>query len=77
MKKLLLQKRQFLLYCLIGGCGVTLDFLVYSLLLQTAALDYQAASAAGCASGMLLSFFLNAHFNFKTRDWFPSENHRP
>jgi putative flippase GtrA len=52
----------------IGASGVTLDFLVYSLLVKTAVLEYQAANAAGYASGTLLSFFLNAHLNFKTRD---------
>lgn len=63
------RNRQFILYCIIGASGVTLDFLVYSLLLRTAVLDYQAANAVGYSSGTLLSFFLNARFNFKTRDW--------
>ena len=69
MKDFFLRNRQFLLYCAIGASGVTLDFSVYSLMLKSAALDYQAANAAGYAAGTLLSFFLNAHFNFKTRDW--------
>ena len=69
MKQILSRNRQFILYCLIGASGVTLDFLVYSLLLRTAVADYQAANAVGYSSGTLLSFFLNAHFNFKTRDW--------
>lgn len=69
MKELFSRNRQFILYCVIGGSGVTLDFLVYSLLLKLAGLNYQAANAAGYASGTLLSFFLNTHYNFKTRDW--------
>jgi len=69
VKQILSRNRQFILYCLIGASGVTLDFLVYSLLLRTAVADYQAANAVGYSSGTLLSFFLNAHFNFKTRDW--------
>ena len=69
VKELFSRNRQFILYCVIGASGVTLDFCIYSLLLKTAALNYQAANAVGYASGTLLSFFLNAHFNFKTRDW--------
>lgn len=68
MKNLLLQKKQFLLYCLIGFSGVGLDFCVYSLLIKTRMLDYQAANAVGYASGTLLSFVLNAKFNFRVTD---------
>jgi len=45
-----------------------LDFLVYSLLVKETHLHYEVANAIGYASGTVLSFFLNAHFNFKTRD---------
>jgi putative flippase GtrA len=68
VKETLLRNRQFILYCIIGASGVTLDFLVYSALLKAGALQYQAANAVGYASGTILSFFLNAHFNFKVRD---------
>ena len=68
MKGTFSRNRQFILYCAIGASGAALDFLVYSLLLKTTALHYQAANAVGYASGTLLSFFLNAHYNFKTRD---------
>ena len=68
VKKLLSEKRQFILYCLIGVSGVTLDFGTYSLLIRTRLLDYQAANAIGYASGTLLSFVLNARFNFRVTD---------
>ena len=68
MKEIFFGNRQFILYCVIGAGGVTLDFLVYSLLVKAAVLEYQAANAVGYASGTLLSFFLNARLNFKTRD---------
>lgn len=68
MKKLLLQKKQFLLYCIIGFSGVMLDFCIYTLLVKNAWLGYQAANAAGYASGTLLSFTLNAKFNFRVTD---------
>jgi putative flippase GtrA len=71
MKDFIPRNRQFLLYCVIGASGVLLDFCTYSLLLNTAAFNYQAANAAGYAAGTLLSFFLNAHFNFQTRDRLP------
>jgi putative flippase GtrA len=69
VKELFSRNRRFVLYCVIGASGAALDFSIYSLLVKSAALNYQPANAAGYASGTLLSFFLNAHFNFKTRDW--------
>ena len=71
MKSFLLQNRQFLLYCVIGASGVTLDFGIYSLLVKSGLLDYQAANAVGYASGTLLSFVLNAKFNFRVADKIP------
>ncbi len=68
MKKFLLQKRQFLLYCVIGLSGASLDFGSYSLLVNTRLLDYQAANGLGYALGTLLSFTLNARFNFRLTD---------
>ena len=68
MKKLLLQNRQFLFYCIIGSSGVSLDFGIYSLLIKTKTFDYQAANAVGYASGTLLSFILNVKFNFRVND---------
>ena len=65
---MIVPKKQFLLYCLIGFSGVTLDFALYSLLVRTGGLDYQTANAAGYASGTLLSFILNAKFNFRVTD---------
>ncbi|HEV2694988.1 MAG TPA: GtrA family protein [Verrucomicrobiae bacterium] len=68
MKNLIASKKQFLLYCVIGFSGVALDFAVYSLLVRFGGLNYQAANALGYASGTLLSFVLNARFNFRVTD---------
>jgi putative flippase GtrA len=68
MKTLLLQKKQFLLYCVIGSVGSTLDFTIYSQLVHSGWLNYQAANAIGYASGTVLSFVLNAWFNFRITD---------
>jgi putative flippase GtrA len=67
MKNLPLTK-QFMVYCLIGMSGTLLDFCVYSTLIQTRLLDYQAANAISYASGTTLSFILNARFNFRVTD---------
>ena len=68
MKQLLLQKRQFLLYCVIGSVGSTLDFCIYSQLVHAGLANYQAANAIGYASGTVLSFTLNAWLNFRITD---------
>ena len=68
VNNILLKNKQFLLYCVIGASGVALDFGIYSFLIRTGWLDYQAANATGYASGTLLSFALNARFNFRVRD---------
>ena len=66
---LLKRHRQFLLYCLFGVTGASVDFLTYSALLKWSGLHYQAANAIGYACGGLVSFGLNARFNFKTGDF--------
>jgi putative flippase GtrA len=68
VKNLLLLKKQFLLYCLIGLSGTLLDFGVYSQLVRTRLFDYQAANAISYASGTMLSFVLNTRFNFRVND---------
>lgn len=68
-KDILQRNSQFILYCLIGAAGVSLDFGVYSALVGLLALQYQIANVIGYASGTVLSFFLNARYNFRTRDW--------
>jgi putative flippase GtrA len=68
VKKLIFQNRQFLLYCVIGMSGTILDFGIYSFLIRSRLLEYQAANAIGYASGTALSFVLNARFNFRVTD---------
>ena len=69
MKQLFSRNQRFLLYCVIGATGASFDFLVYSGLLKTFATPMQIANAAGYLCGTILSFILNARFNFKTRDF--------
>ena len=63
--------QQFIVYCLIGISGVTLDFVVFALLVRTTDIHVQWANAIGYASGTMLSFILNSRYNFKTRDRLP------
>jgi putative flippase GtrA len=68
VKKLLLQKKQFVLYCIIGLSGTLVDFSVFSLLIRARLLDVQAANAISYSCGTMLSFILNARFNFRITD---------
>jgi putative flippase GtrA len=68
MLKNLFLNKQFVLYCLIGMSGTALDFGVFSLLIKSGTLNYQAANAISYASGTLLSFVLNARYNFRVSD---------
>jgi len=68
VKRLLFRQKPFLLYCAIGASGASLDLGVYWLLLHSGRLHYQAANATGYAGGTLLSFILNARFNFRVAD---------
>jgi putative flippase GtrA len=68
VKNFLLKKRQFLFYCLIGGCGTACTCLSYALLVKFAGMSYQLANAIGYAVGTAISFLLNARFNFRVSD---------
>ncbi len=68
MKKTLLRNKQFLVYCLIGGTGTALTCLTYTLLVNRAGFAIQTANAIGYTAGTLLSFILNACFNFRVAD---------
>ncbi|MBB3944597.1 putative flippase GtrA [Rhizobium skierniewicense] len=58
---------QFLLYCVCGGIGVSTDYLVYYLSIQSG-LWYQSANVLGYLCGTIISFFLNRIITFKARD---------
>ncbi len=56
----------FFNYCLIGVSGVTIDFLVYSLLVWKCDLHYQYANVAGVCCGITNNFIWNYFVNFKS-----------
>ncbi len=59
--------RQFFLYALCGGSGVTFDFLLY-VALVTSGVGYQFANLLGYAGGTILSFLLNRVITFGVLD---------
>lgn len=59
--------RNFLLYGLIGGFGVSLDTSIF-LLLRHLELNYLAANFIGYSAGTCSSFLLNRKYNFKKLD---------
>ncbi|WP_431778012.1 GtrA family protein [Ottowia caeni] len=63
-----LPSRQFLVYSVIGACGASLDFLVFAILLNGLGAHYLFANMVGTVAGIVMSFFLNRHFNFRRHD---------
>lgn len=57
-----------MLYCLIGGCGTVVTCFCYALCIRAVHLNYQIANAIGYGAGTILSFALNARYNFRTHD---------
>ncbi|MEG2415372.1 MAG: GtrA family protein [Kiritimatiellia bacterium] len=60
--------REFLIYCLIGCCGVTLDCVVFAFLTRGFAMHYQIANVISVSCGICNNFFLNAFLNFRRTD---------
>lgn len=68
LSALIVQKRQFLLYCVCGGSGVTTDYILYHILIKQFEVWYQGANVAGYFAGTLISFVLNRTITFKVHD---------
>ncbi|HEX6258958.1 MAG TPA: GtrA family protein [Candidatus Saccharimonadales bacterium] len=60
--------RSFILYALIGLCGVTLDYIVFLVLFNAFGVNAALATAISVVCGITNNFALNAIFNFKKRD---------
>ena len=54
-------------YCVIGVSGATLDALLFYLLTHIG-IHYQTANLISVSCGIVNNFFLNAFFNFKTKN---------
>ena len=65
----LLQKyRLFVLYSAIGTLSASLDFVVFTTLVKWLCLPYLLSNIISVNSGIITSFLLNRHFNFKVKD---------
>ncbi|RRO15155.1 GtrA family protein [Saccharopolyspora rhizosphaerae] len=63
-----LVSRELLLYALIGGSGVLLDYLLFLLLFNVFGLHHQLANAISTTAGITNNFVLNSLFNFRKTD---------
>lgn len=60
--------RELLLYAVIGGSGVLLDYLLFLLLFNHFGLHHQVANAISTTAGITNNFVLNSLFNFRKTD---------
>lgn len=68
IKKILYKFRHLILYGIIGSFSSGLDFLIYTLLVQIAGLQYIVANCISVLGGITTSFILNRNYNFKVKD---------
>ncbi len=66
-KKQYSRYRELFFYGIIGGISAFLDFCVYTLLCK-ANVPYLIANVIGVHCGIICSFILNRHYNFKVKD---------
>jgi putative flippase GtrA len=59
--------RQLLLYGVIGGFCAFVDFCIYTILCKLG-VPYLIANLIGVHCGIICSFLLNRHYNFKVKD---------
>lgn len=59
--------RQLVIYCLIGGLGLVVDFGIFWLLKQTS-LNVELANFISSSCGLINNFFWNSFLNFKVHD---------
>jgi dolichol-phosphate mannosyltransferase len=60
--------RHFIVYCVIGVSGVSLDMALFWLLVTYAGLHYEIAHFFGVSLGITNNFLWNALVNFKVKD---------
>ena len=62
------KSRHLVLYGIFGSFSATLDFCVFTLLVQIVGFPYIFANCISVLSGITTSFFLNRNYNFKVKD---------
>lgn len=71
LKKLYQKFRNLILYGVFGSISAGLDFVIYTLLVQVAGVQYLVANCISVLAGITTSFLLNRNFNFKIKDKTP------
>jgi len=59
---------QLVKYAIIGSTGVAWDFICFTVLMHVLSWPYLLANAISVSLGITNNFFLNALYNFRTRD---------
>ena len=62
------KSHHLILYGIIGSFSSGLDFVIYTLLVQVAGLQYILANCISVLAGISTSFLLNRNYNFKAKD---------
>ncbi|MBR1719174.1 MAG: GtrA family protein [Phocaeicola sp.] len=57
-----------ILYGIIGSFSSSLDFIIYTLLVEAFGFMYVLANSISILAGITTSFFMNRNFNFKVKD---------
>lgn len=60
--------RHLILYGIIGSFSSTLDFLIYTFLVQLVGIQYLVSNCISVLGGITTSFILNRNYNFKVKD---------
>ena len=68
IKKLYFKFRHLILYGIIGSFSSTLDFLIYTILVQVFGIQYLVSNCISVLGGITTSFILNRNYNFKVKD---------
>ena len=68
LKKLYCRFRHLILYGIIGSFSSSIDFAIFTLLVQIVGLHYLVANCISILAGITTSFFLNRNYNFKVKD---------
>ena len=66
--KLYYKFRNLILYGIIGSFSSGLDFVIYTLLVQSVGLQYICANCISVFGGITTSFVLNRNYNFQIKD---------
>jgi putative flippase GtrA len=67
-KELFNRYRNFILYVIIGGSGVVIDLVIFSVLYKHGHLDKNLANFISTTAGITNNYFWNTYVNFKVRD---------